>query len=244
MTAQHNQDIKILTKEIIRFENQQLERILSKLNNCYCLLQLSQTALSKDPCIKYSIVVSTIKNFFNAKDDLRLEIEASYFSLPFPDKSIDVVLLLHILESEQQAERIFAEAWRILSPNGYLIFIGFNPWCLYRFCHSIRFTQNDLFSNKFLYSAGTVRRWIHQLNGEIKSTDFFFFRPLINQKDLLKKLSWIEKILPSWLSFFGNIYLILAQKRVIPLIPITMKENWSDALSKSKTLIPVVERLK
>lgn len=48
------------------------------------------------------------------------------YSLPFPDRSFDVVFAMDILEHVEEPERLIREASRVLKPNGLFFFHTFN----------------------------------------------------------------------------------------------------------------------
>ncbi len=51
---------------------------------------------------------------------------ADAYSLPFPDRSFDVVFAMDILEHVEEPERLIREASRVLKPNGLFFFHTFN----------------------------------------------------------------------------------------------------------------------
>lgn len=44
-------------------------------------------------------------------------------SLPFPDQSVDRIFLMHALEYAENPDRILAEIWRVLKPEGRLLLV-------------------------------------------------------------------------------------------------------------------------
>ena len=48
-------------------------------------------------------------------------------ALPFPERSLDLVVLPHTLELARDPHRTLAEVERVLMPEGRLVILGFNP---------------------------------------------------------------------------------------------------------------------
>jgi ubiquinone/menaquinone biosynthesis C-methylase UbiE len=52
---------------------------------------------------------------------------ASAESLPFPDRTVESIISLHMVEHLQEPEKFFQEAARVLQPQGLLVFATPNP---------------------------------------------------------------------------------------------------------------------
>ncbi|MDY6992223.1 MAG: methyltransferase domain-containing protein, partial [Pseudomonadota bacterium] len=55
--------------------------------------------------------------------------------LPFSQDSLDVVILPHILEFEDNPHKVLREIQRILIPEGHVVLLGFNPFSLWGIYH-------------------------------------------------------------------------------------------------------------
>ena len=144
-------------------------------------------------------------------------LESLYTHLPFANDSINLVLMPHTLETNQNtAQAILAEAWRVLAPSGYLIILGVNPislWGLYRL---FSFGNKPVWDGHF-HTIQTLCQWIHFLGGEIQHTESFLFRPPLSSTPglyLFKKLALLERVSPWLIPYMGGIYLIIAEKRI------------------------------
>jgi len=51
-----------------------------------------------------------------------------YEQLPFESDSIDVILLHHIPEFCDNPHQLLREVYRVLTPYGHIVVVGFNPW--------------------------------------------------------------------------------------------------------------------
>jgi SAM-dependent methyltransferase len=184
------------------------------------LLQLSPyqfSSLSASPIIHKIMVYTNYKSQQNTDKINYSSLESLYPYLPFANDSINLVLMPHTLEKDQNtAQAILTEAWRILAPNGHLIILGINPislWGLYRL---FSLGKKPTWDGRF-HTIQTLCQWIHYLGGEIQHTESFLFRPPLSSNPglwLFKKLAWLERISPWLIPYMGGIYLIIAEKRV------------------------------
>jgi len=157
-------------------------------------------------------------------------VQTSFESLPFAQDSIDVILLPHTLEFEDNPHEILREVERVLIPEGHLIILGFNPLSLWGLSHwFFASRQTAPWCGKFL-SILRLKDWLALLGFElVKQQVFFFALPLAN--DRFKKYThFIEKVGTKWLSNFGAVGILVAKKRVATLTPIRPKWQPTTAL--------------
>ena len=58
-------------------------------------------------------------------------------ALPLQTRSIDVIVLPHVLEFQADGMEVLRETERVLAGEGHVVILGFNPWSLWglwRFC--------------------------------------------------------------------------------------------------------------
>ena len=144
--------------------------------------------------------------------------------LPIASDSIDVVVLPHVLEFEEEPHEILREVERILIPEGYLVVLGFNPislWGIWRWLFARRDTVP--WCGRFL-SALRLRDWIALLGFDLKEQKTFFFG-LPFQKDRFNNYTkFLEKLGEKRTFNFGAVYMVVAKKRIATLTPI--KQKW------------------
>jgi SAM-dependent methyltransferase len=61
----------------------------------------------------------------------RIALVHDFTELPFPSRSLDLVVLPHVLECSPEPHQILREVERVLIPEGQLIICGFNPASLW-----------------------------------------------------------------------------------------------------------------
>ena len=140
--------------------------------------------------------------------------------LPFASESIDVCVLSHSLEFDEDPHAILREIDRVLIPEGHVVLLGFNKmscWGVNRFFRGWR-KQLPWFG-KF-YSRARVKDWLSVLGYDCVHTGGVFYRPPVQHEKLMQKLEFMEKYMPAWISFLAGIYVIVARKRTSTLTPI------------------------
>ncbi|MFU8797749.1 MAG: methyltransferase domain-containing protein, partial [Gammaproteobacteria bacterium] len=143
-------------------------------------------------------------------------IHSHYTDLPIQKSSIDIIVLPHILDQEANPEAILQEIERILSPNGHILILGFNPSSLFCFTKLTR------------HSLSNMQRYLKNQNFEIIETKTFFFRPPLQNEQWLLKLRFMEILGQVLWPYSGGVYLLVAQKKTIGVTPMPLSwwEKW------------------
>lgn len=152
--------------------------------------------------------------------ELTADIYAHASRLPFANESIDVCVVSHSLEFDEDPHAILREIDRVLIPEGHVVVLGFNPyscWGVNRFFRAWRKQQPWL--GKF-YSRARLKDWLSVLGFDCVHSSGLFFRPPVQHVKFMQKLAFIENYTPSWLSFVAGVYVVVARKRTSTLTPI------------------------
>ena len=144
--------------------------------------------------------------------------------LPFAPDSIDVVLLPHMLEFTRHPQQILQEVYNILIPGGYVVILGFHTWSLWGLARLMKDHKEMPWRGTF-YSSHRIRHWLTQLGYSIEDHKTLYFRPPLEDAEMLEKLSFMESIGSTLWPFLGGAYLILAKKRVASLTQIRPNSN-------------------
>ena len=142
-------------------------------------------------------------------------------ALPFPESSLDLVVLPHTLELGPDPHSALSEVARVLVPEGRVVISGFNPVSLWglrqRRGHFYRrFGYGDLFLPKTGDSIGywRLRDWLRLLNFEVESARFGCYRPALGSQRWLDRFDWMDAAGERWWPIFGAVYFLVAVKRV------------------------------
>lgn len=133
---------------------------------------------------------------------------------PVRSCSIDVVLLPHILDREQDPESMLFEAERTLVGEGRVVIVGVNPWSLWGL--------NALRTRSFqrLLSRHRIEYWLRRLDLEILLSRCFYYQPPWTVGGGAPERDWLERWGHRMWPACGGFYIIVARKRLVTLIPI------------------------
>jgi SAM-dependent methyltransferase len=143
--------------------------------------------------------------------------------LPFPDSSLDLVVMPHTLELAADPHHALAEVARVLRPEGRVVIAGFNPLSLWgarqragHWCQWVRPSSGPLFlpSEGEFIGYWRLRDWLRLLGMEIERGELGCYRPPLSSQRWLHRLGWMEGAGARWWPVLGAVYFVVAVKRV------------------------------
>jgi SAM-dependent methyltransferase len=142
-------------------------------------------------------------------------------ALPFPESSLDLVVLPHTLELGSDPHATLREVERVLVPEGRVVISGFNPVSLWGLGRR-HFRSPDVTTVQPPYLPGTsefigywrLRDWLRLLNFEVESARFGCYRPAFGNQKWLDRFHWMDTAGERWWPIFGAVYFLAAVKRV------------------------------
>jgi len=149
-------------------------------------------------------------------------LHCDFDALPFPNQSIDLVVLPHSLELARDPHRTLAEVERVLVPEGKVVIAGFNPASLWGLRQRLGRLRRGLGRGGPLFLPRTgeflnywrLRDWLRLLSFEVESGRFGCYRPALASQRWLDRYAWIEPIGERWWPVLGAVYFLVAVKRV------------------------------
>lgn len=144
-------------------------------------------------------------------------------ALPFPDQSLDLVLLPHALELSGDPHGTLAEVTRVLRPEGRVVIVGLNPTSLWGMRQRLGRARRGVGLGRpglFLPRGGEfigywrARDWLRLLGYDIEQGQFGCYRPPLSSDRWLDRYRWLEPIGQRWWPVLGAVYLLVAVKRV------------------------------
>jgi SAM-dependent methyltransferase len=142
-------------------------------------------------------------------------------ALPFPESSLDLVVLPHTLELSRDPHATLREVSRVLVPEGRVVISGLNPTSLWglrqRRAHLY---QRWGYDNLYLPETGDfigywrLRDWLRLLDFEVESGRFGCYRPALTSQAWLDRFEWMDAAGARWWPIFGAVYFLAAVKRV------------------------------
>jgi SAM-dependent methyltransferase len=154
-----------------------------------------------------------------------IALHCAFDALPFPNASIDLVVLPHGLELARDPHQTLREVERVLVPEGRVVIAGFNPTSLWglrqragRMQRGLRFTASD--DGLYLPSEGDfmgywrLRDWLRLLSFEVETGRFGCWRPPLRSEAWLQRFAWMDPVGERWWPVLGAVYFLVAVKRV------------------------------
>ncbi len=143
-------------------------------------------------------------------------------ALPFPNNSLDLVVLPHTLELAREPHLTLREVERVLVPEGRLVVTGFNPASLWGLRQRVGRSFSALGRGRppYLPRAGEfilywrLRDWLRLLSFEVEGGRFGCYRPPWRSARWLERSAWLERVGERWWPVLGAVYFLVAVKRV------------------------------
>jgi len=168
-------------------------------------------------------------------------------ALPFPEASLDLLVLPHTLELSLDPHATLREVARVLVPEGRVVISGLNPTSLW----GLRQRRARLYrhlgrGSLYLPDVGEfigyrrLRDWLRLLSFEVESAQFGCYRPAVRTTRWLERLSWMDRLGERWWPIFGAAYFLVAVKRVQGLR--LMEPAWRGARQRAAASMPVAHR--
>ena len=147
--------------------------------------------------------------------------------LPLKPDSQECVVIPHGLDIALNPHAILRELDRVVTEDGYLVIIGFNPISLLGFYRPIGrlFNRHPVkvpWSLQF-YRLGRLRDWLELLSFDICQIKTVGIIPYVKREKLKLLSATIDSVGLTLLPSIGNVYVLLAKKRTVPMTPIKMK---------------------
>lgn len=143
-------------------------------------------------------------------------------ALPFPERSLDLVVLPHALELARDPHLTLAEVERVLVPEGRVVILGFNPASLWGLRQRLgrlrrRFGgRGPLFLPRPGHFIGywRLRDWLRLLSFEVEGGRFGGYRPPLTSERWLARYAWMDQTGDRWWPVLGAVFMLVAVKRV------------------------------
>lgn len=208
-----------------------LQRVLSSMQGDFLVQIGGLPELSESSPIRH-------KCFLNTKAKWG-SVQTALDELPLFPQSVDVILMIHVLEFCPKPPVLLREAIQALAPGGQLIIVSLNPWSLWGLKHGLTHDESLPWKGHF-WSLQQVKRWLHKLGLRIVTKDTFCFRPPLKRAVWWRRLLWLETLGSFCFPLLGGFFLLTAQKRMraMMLIP---QASWTKKM-KTAAVIKLTTR--
>ncbi|MDG6772803.1 methyltransferase domain-containing protein [Thiomicrorhabdus sp. ZW0627] len=145
-------------------------------------------------------------------------VKADLDYLPIAKESADVVMLPHTLETVQDPHYLLRQVDAMLVPEGHLVLTGFNPYAC-AIVKSRLSKENKMLREANLVRSGRLIEWLEVLGYDIEKVEYSTISCYAGTTKSDSVLGW--RILERFEGYlnriglqFGNVYCIVARKRV------------------------------
>ncbi|MDO9358987.1 MAG: methyltransferase domain-containing protein [Polaromonas sp.] len=184
-----------------------------------------------------------------AASALRVAFLTDPAALPFPENSLDLVLLPHTLELSSDPHTTLREVERVLVPEGRVVICGMNPASLWGFRQArARFYRRLGYGKLFLPEAGEfigywrLRDWLRLLGFEVESARFGCYRPAVSSQASLERFAWMDKVGEQSWPILGALYFLVAVKRVRGMR--LLEPNWKNQKATAGAPVAIANQVR
>lgn len=144
------------------------------------------------------------------------DIHGDVLNLPIASDSMKLVMFFHTLDFCAKPHQALREADRVLTDDGQLIVVGFNPYSAFGVRHLLTgWRKREPWCGHF-YSQSRVSEWLSVLDYRVLNSESLFMRPPINSHRLLWRLRRLEAVQKK-LGALGGLYVLQARKQTVPM---------------------------
>lgn len=144
-------------------------------------------------------------------------------SLPFAARSVDLVVLSHVLEFSDHPHEILREVEQILAPGGHIVLIGFNPLSLWGLrlllSRLTRRSGSRPWRGSWL-TLSRIRDWVRLLGLESTGGRIGVYGLPIQSERLNQRFAFMDTMGARWWPGIGAVYAVVVMKREMTATPI------------------------
>ncbi|ACJ18966.1 class I SAM-dependent methyltransferase [Coxiella burnetii] len=205
---------------LLTLECEEAARVLSNIKGRY-LVQMGGTADLAHSAM--SPILYQIRLMSQPDNLSSLTIQTEYQDLPLLPNSVDVVVIVHLLEFIDYPVKLLQEIFQALKPDGRLLIFGFNPLSLWGMNKFFNLKKDIPWNGKF-WSRAQVKRWLINFNYSILFSKTFCYGYPRKKKPGRRLQLFSEVAGQLSLPTAGGIYLLVAKKSVYA--PLLHKIVW------------------
>ena len=143
-------------------------------------------------------------------------------SMPVASDSVDIVVLPHVIEFEDDPHEALRETERVLVPEGHVIVAGYNAIGLMGAWNLLR-RRGAPWNGRF-HTASRVRDWLSVLGFDTVASEGCFFRPPLRSGRIMRRLEVFETAGPRFWPRLCGTWFLVARKRTATLTP--LRPSW------------------
>ncbi len=179
---------------------------------------------------------------FSAGTDCGASLRAAADFLPIESGSMDLVIMPHVLEFNENPHQILREVHRILIPEGHVVISGFNPLSLWGANRYFKRARSDFpWCGNFI-ALSRLKDWLKLLDFEMTGGRLCCYSPPFKREKWRTYFNFMEAAGDRWWPISGGVYFLQATKHMHGMHII--KPGWKNALAGKKRIVPAAQRFK
>lgn len=193
-----------------------LKKVLPNLFG-YHALQIGSLADEGD-LISNSQIGQKIYMTLNAEQG---NVVASPLALPFPQNTLDLIVLPHTLDFSPEPHQVLREIHRVLISEGHLVIIGFNPLSMMGVNKLMLIrSQRAPWAGHF-YTARRLKDWLSLLGFKVMEINHVGLQPPIQNVRFQQRMQFLSKAERIGFGRLGGLQIFVAKKRELTLTPLS-----------------------
>jgi SAM-dependent methyltransferase len=148
------------------------------------------------------------------------QIRADPLWLPFPENSLDLMVLPHALEFTSDPHQLLREAYRAIRSEGQIVISGFNPFSLFGAKRYFGREQAPPWNGNFI-ALYRLKDWLALLGFEVTGGGLDCYVPPFCNPSWRARCAFFESAGDRWWPIAGGVYYLRATKRVTGMRVIT-----------------------
>jgi SAM-dependent methyltransferase len=141
------------------------------------------------------------------------EVIADPHWLPFPENSIDLIVMPHALEFTDDPHQMLREAYRVIRPEGQIVIAAFNPFSLFGAKRYFGREQRPPWNGNFI-ALYRMKDWLTLLGFDVVGGRLDCYVPPFSREKWLARCGFVERAGDRWWPIAGGVYYLRATKHV------------------------------
>ena len=146
---------------------------------------------------------------------------ANPLALPFPQNTLDLIVLPHTLDISPKPHQVLREIHRVLISEGHLVIVGFNPFSMMGLSKLVFMRSQRAPWVAHFYTPRRLKDWLSLLGFKVIMTEYVGLQPPIQNARFQQRMQFLSKAERVGLGRLGGLQIFVAKKRELTLTPIT-----------------------
>jgi SAM-dependent methyltransferase len=157
---------------------------------------------------------SRVASHWTVDPDAPADLRADPQWLPFPENSLDLIVLPHALEFTREPHQLLREVYRAIRAEGQILISGFNPFSLFGAKRYFGRGQTPPWNGSFI-ALYRLKDWLALLGFEVSGGGLDCYVPPFESEKWRARFGFFEAAGDRWWPIGGGVYYLRATKKVL-----------------------------